>query len=93
MMNESNTKVIVTDFGIPVGIGNLVGFEKTVDKNKVFIFGRITDIDDDNKVTVATNGYKGNPDIDKKKFKKTYVVPERKVIAMETINKKEETCQ
>lgn len=77
------TDNITTMFGIDIMEGDLIGFEKTVAKNPVIIYGEVVSLNtEDRTITIKTCGYKGNPDIDKKKFKETYVVPEKKAIMM-----------
>ena len=73
----------ISMFGNDIIEGDLIGFDKTVAKNKVLIYGEVIKLNfDDRTVTIQTIGYKGNPDIDKKKFKEIYVVPEKKSISM-----------
>lgn len=77
------SKKFISMFGNGIIEGDLIGFDKTVAKNKVLIYGEVIKLNfDDRTVTIQTIGYKGNPDIDKKKFKETYVVPEKKAISM-----------
>lgn len=76
---------ITTMFGIDVMEGDVIGFEKTVAKNSVIIYGEVVSLNsEDRTITISTRGYKGNPSIDKKKFKETYVVPGKKAIMMKT---------
>lgn len=73
----------ISIFGQEIFIGNYIGFDKTVAKNKVMIYGEVVSLNDENRtITIKTHGYKGNPDIDKKKFKESYDVPEKKAISL-----------
>lgn len=77
------SKKFISMFGIDIIEGDLIGFDKTVAKNKVLIYGEVIKLNgEDRTITIQTMGYKGNPDIDKKKFKETYIVPEKKAISM-----------
>lgn len=77
------TKKFISMFGQEISIGDFIGFDKTVAKNKVMIYGEVISFNkEDRTITIKTHGYKGNPDIDKKKFKESYVVPEKKAISL-----------
>lgn len=90
---ESEQKIImimntaIDIFGNTVEVGNLAGTEKSVSKNRVLIYGKVTSIDENANVTIDTYGYKGNPDV-KDKIKKSYVIKEKNVIKMEVKKKK-----
>lgn len=76
------TKKFISMFGQEISIDDFIGFDKTVAKNKVMIYGKVVSLnEEDRTITIKTHGYKGNPDIDKK-FKESYVVPEKKAISL-----------
>lgn len=80
------SKKFISMFGIDIIEGDLIGFDKTIAKNKVLIYGEVIKLNsEDRTITIQTMGYKGNPDIDKKKFKEIYVIPEKKAISMVSV--------
>lgn len=63
---------IIDTFGNTIIPGELVGFHKTVAKNKVLIYGKY-ESSDGNKIKVIVYGYNGNPEI-KDKIKTFYEI-------------------
>ena len=64
---------VIDILGNTIEVGNLAGTWKSVNKNRVLIYGKVISIDEDANVTIQTYGYKGNPDI-KDKIKKSYEI-------------------
>ena len=63
---------IIDTFGNTIIPGELVGFHKTVAKNKVLIYGKYESSDGD-KIKITVYGYNGNPKI-KDKIKTSYEI-------------------
>lgn len=63
---------IIDTFGNTIIPGELVGFRKTVAKNKIFIYGKYESSYGD-KINVIVYGYDGNPEI-KDKIKTSYEI-------------------
>lgn len=72
---------VIDILGNTIEVGNLAGTWKSVNKNRVLIYGKVISIDEDANVTIQTYGYKGNPDI-KDKIKKSYEIKEKNVLKM-----------
>lgn len=72
---------VIDILGNTIEVGNLAGTWKSVNKNRVLIYGKVIFIDEDANVTIQTYGYKGNPDI-KDKIKKSYEIKEKNVLKM-----------
>ena len=72
---------VIDILGNTIEVGNLAGTWKSVNKNRVLIYGKVISIDEDANVTIQTYGYKGNPDI-KDKIKKSYEIKEKNILKM-----------
>lgn len=64
--------MIIDALGNEIKLGEIVGFYKTIAKNRVLIYGKYVSLADD-KIKIVVYGYNGNSEI-KDKIKTSYEI-------------------